>query len=173
MIGRIVLLSMVGTAGAVLGHRTKMPGGILIGAMLTTALWSLAAPDSQPLPDGFRSVGLVLLGIHIGSLLDRRVLARIRRVLPVAAGTILVLIAVSAGLGWALYSWSGEGISAVTVVLGIMPGGASGLGAIAYDLGAEAPLVTSMHTVRMIIVLGALPLVLRWLAGLGRGTHSD
>lgn len=164
---RIVLPLAVGTGGAFLARRIKMPGGSLLGAMLATGILSLLVSDSQPLPDSFRSVALVLLGTYTGSSLDREALGRIRAALPVAAGTILVLIGAAVALGWVLYSRSAREISALTVVLGTMPGGASGLAAVAYDLGAEAEVVVSLHMMRQIIVFGALPLLLRWLATSG------
>jgi membrane AbrB-like protein len=146
-----------------------MPGGSLLGAMLVTGVVSFTLPDAQPLPEGFRWVALLLLGTFTGSSLDREVLGRIRGVLPVAIGTILLLIAAAAGLGWLLYHNSARDVSLATVMLGIMPGGASGLSAAAFDLHAEARLVAAMHMVRQIMVFGALPVLLRWLAGSGLG----
>ncbi len=165
MIARTVLLLSVGSAGALLARRTKMAGGAFLGAMLATGLFSVVLADSQPLPEGFRWVALLLLGIHTGSSVDREVLARIRGVLPVALTMIMLLIAAAVGLGWLLYNnRAASDLSLVTVMLGTMPGGASGLAAVAYDMGADAHLVASLHMVRQIMVFGALPLVLRWLA---------
>jgi membrane AbrB-like protein len=173
MIGWPVALLLVGLAGGLVAHRTKMPGGTLLGAMLATAALSLAAPGSPPLPESLRSLALVLLGIHAGSSVDRLVLARVRRVLPVAWGMMLLLIGTSVVLGWLLYSRSGRDVRPATVMLGIMPGGASGLAAAAYNLGADAPTVASLHMMRQIIVFGLLPLLVRWLAGLSRRSGDD
>lgn len=170
---RVVLLLVTGMAGGALAKRVKMPGGSLLGAMLATGAVSLAASDSQPLPEMFRSAALLLLGIYIGSSMQRDRLMRMRHVLPAALIAILVFIAVGTGLGWVLHRHFAPDISLVTALLGTMPGGASGLTAVAYDLGAEPRLVASLHMVRLMIVFGLLPLVLRRLAGPLQGDHSD
>lgn len=164
MIARTVLLLSVGTGGALLARRIKMPGGAFLGAMLATGLFSVVLADFHPLPEGFRWVALLLLGIYTGSSVDREVLARIQGVLPVALTMIMLLIAAAVGLGWVFYTRAASDLSLVTVMLGTMPGGASGLAAVAYDMGAEAHLVASLHMVRQVMVFGVLPLVLRWLA---------
>lgn len=170
---RVVLLLVTGMAGGALAKRVKMPGGSLLGAMLATGAVSLAASDSQPLPEMFRSAALLLLGISIGSSMQRDRLMRMRHVLPAALIAILVFIAVGTGLGWVLHRHFAPDISLVTALLGTMPGGASGLTAVAYDLGAEPRLVASLHMVRLMIVFGLLPLILRRLAGPLQGDHSD
>ncbi len=170
---RVVLLLVTGMAGGALAKRVKMPGGSLLGAMLATGAVSLAASDSQPLPEMFRSAALLLLGIYIGSSMQRDRLMRMRHVLPAALIAILVFIAVGTGLGWVLHRHFAPDISLVTALLGTMPGGASGLTAVAYDLGAEPRLVASLHMVRLMIVFGLLPLVLRRLARPLQGDHSD
>lgn len=161
---RAVVLLATGLVGAALAKRVKMPGGSLLGAMLATGAVSLAASDSQPLPEIFRSAALLLLGIYIGSSMQRERLMRMRHVLPAALTTILIFIAVGTGLGWVLHRHFAPDISLVTALLGTMPGGASGLTAVAYDFGAEPRLVASLHMVRLMIVFGLLPLVLRRLA---------
>nr|MBC7244813.1 AbrB family transcriptional regulator [Chloroflexota bacterium] len=168
----ILVLLSVGLAGAIVARRIRMPGGTFLGAMIATGVLSLLAPDSQPLPEGFRSIALVLLGISIGASVDRAALFSLRRVLPLAAALIAVLIAASIGLGWIVYTHFTQDISAATILLGIMPGGASGLSAAALDLGAEASIVASLHSVRQFIVFGLLPLLLRWFAQSGRNKHN-
>lgn len=170
---RVVLLLVTGMAGGALAKRVKMPGGSLLGAMLATGAVSLAASDSQPLPEMFRSAALLFLGIYIGSSMQRDRLMGMRHVLPAALIAILVFIAVGTGLGWVLHRHFAPDISLVTALLGTMPGGASGLTAVAYDLGAEPRLVASLHMVRLMIVFGLLPLVLRRLARPLQGDHSD
>lgn len=169
MAERAVLLLAVGTVGASLWRRFQLPGGRFLGALLPTAILSLVMHDPQPLPEVVRWLALLLLGTYTGSTVDRRVLRQIRAALPVAMAGILALIAVAVALGWVLHSQFAGGVSLGTVVLGTMPGGASGLSAVAYDLGADVRLVASLHMVRQIMVYGALPLVLRWLAGFRGG----
>ena len=159
---RLAVLLGAGVAGAYLAVRTRLPGGSFLGAMLATAAVSLSFAEVVTFPPLLRSVGLVLLGIHVGASVERQALLRLRRVLPVALALVLLLIAASLVIGRIVYSFSGDSVSAATIVLGVMPGGASGMAAAAIDLGANVPIVASMHSLRMLIVFGLLPLLLRW-----------
>ena len=161
---RMVLTLVVGFVGGWLARRIRIPGGALIGAMVATGILSLAMAESQPLPYGVRALSLVLLGTYTGSGLQRDSLRLVRPVLPAAFGAILALIAVGCVLGLVLHRHVAPDLAVSTLVLGTMPGGASGLTAIAGDLGEEFALVAAMHMVRLMIVFGLLPLVLARLA---------
>lgn len=160
---RIIVVLAIGAVGGMLARQLKMPGGSLLGAMFATGIFSLLVADTEPLPEGLRSVALLFLGVSIGSSVDRDVLWQIRGVLLPAMSLILILIAVGFGFGWALYYFVPADIYVVTILLGCMPGGASGMAALAGDLDGDVRLVASLHMVRQILVFGILPFVLRWL----------
>lgn len=161
---RILVLLGAGALGAYLATRARMPGGSFLGAMLATGAVSLCLTQAQPFPPLLRSVGLVLLGIHVGASVERQALLRLRRVLPVALCLVLLLIAASLAIGRIVYAISGDGLSQATIMLGVMPGGASGMAAAAIDLGANLPIVASMHSLRILVVFGLLPMLLRGIA---------
>ena len=162
---RIIILLFIGTVGGKVAQYVKMPGGSLLGAMFATGIFSLLASDPAPLPEDFRMVALLLLGVNIGSSVDRDMLRRIRSALIPAMSAILILIAVGFSLGWALYRIAPVDLTVTTILLGSMPGGASGMAAMAGDIGGDVRLVASLHMVRQIIVFGILPFVLRRLVG--------
>lgn len=158
---RVLMLLSAGTLGAWVARRFKIPGGPLLLAMLASGLVSLLSGEGAALPEPLRWVALLLLGTYTGSTVDRDTLRRIASALPLALLLIGVLIAAGLGLGLAVHARAGQGVSLVTVLIGTMPGGASGLSAVAFDLGADPRVVASMHSARMILVYGALPLLLR------------
>lgn len=161
---RVLLMLAVGAGGGLLARRFKMPGGLLLGSMLATAIVSLCLADAQPLPAHLRTLASILLGIESGSTVDWKTLRRMGKTFVFSYSMILVMILISVGLAWMLYRFSDAGLSLMTLVLGVMPGGASGLAAAAYDIpGTEPQIVASLHLVRQIIVLTALPILLRWL----------
>ena len=162
-IDRIIILLAIGTAGSALARYLKLPSGTFIGAMVATGAFSLLVARPEPLPQGFRLVALLLLGVHIGSSVDRAVIRQIVRILPQAMSAILALIAVGFGMGWSVHQIAPTDISGITILLGCMPGGASGMAALAGELGADVRLVASMHIIRQITVFGVLPPFLRWL----------
>jgi membrane AbrB-like protein len=135
----------------------------MLAAMLASGLVSLATGEATQWPDWPRWVALLLLGTYTGSTVDRDTLRRIASALPVLLPLIGVLIAAGLGLGLLVHSRAGDGVALVTVLMGTMPGGASELSAVAFDLGADPRLVASIHSARIILVFGAMPLLLRWM----------
>jgi membrane AbrB-like protein len=170
---RLLLLLAAGTLGAWVARRFKTPGGPLLAAMLAAALVSFSIGEVTHLPEWPRWLALLLLGTYTGSTVDRDTLRRIASALPVLLLLVGVLLAAGLGLGLLVHARAGGGVSPVTVMMGTMPGGASGLSAVAFDLGADPRLVASMHSARMLLVFGAMPLLLRWMVGAGSGGNQE
>ena len=169
----MLLVAMAGALGGLCAKRIRLPGGSFLGALVAAGAVSLGLSKAQPLPGAVRSVALLLLGVYTGSTTDRQSLARLGAVLPWHMCAVLVLMLTSIGLGWLLHTQGPGNVDLVTAALSTMPGGASGLTAMAYDLGADARLVASLHSVRQVAVFGLLPLVLQWsLRGKGDRHHA-
>lgn len=64
---RIIVVLVIGTVGGMLAKYAKMPGGSLLGAVFAAVIFSLLVADPELLPEGFRSVALLFLGVSIGS----------------------------------------------------------------------------------------------------------
>lgn len=163
----VVILLAIGTAGGLAARQMKVPGGSLLGAILSVGAYSLAVKP-QPMPEHFRSAALVLLGVSLGPAMDRETLWKVRAKLPAAFLVILVFLGASIALGLALHWFAPSSIKAVTTVLGCMPGGASGSMAMAPDVGADIKIVAALHILRQIIVFATLPLILGALVRLFR-----
>jgi membrane AbrB-like protein len=131
--------------------------------MLAGGAVSLVLSEYQPLPAGLRSAGLVLLGTYVGSSLDRQDSRLVRPELP-SALAILALVTAGCASGLIVHPYLAPDLAVGTVILGTMPGGISGLTAVAGDLGAEFGLVASIRMVRLMAVFGLLPLVLARIA---------
>ena len=161
---RLVVLLVAGAMGACIAVRIRMPGGSFLGAMLVTAAISLSFAEGVTVPTHLRSMALILVGVGVGASVKREEVLRLRSVLPVAMVLVLVFIAAAVGIGQIVVAVSGDVVSPATLVLGVMPGGASGLAAAAIDLGADVAIMASMHSLRLLVVCGLLPAVLRWLS---------
>jgi membrane AbrB-like protein len=98
-----------------------------------------------------------VVGVSMGSLVDlatlRTVAANWLPVLLVTVGTLL--LSLLAGLVLRLQ----PGISPVTGAFALIAGGASGIVALARDLGADDRVVTIVQYLRVLLVLLAMPLV--------------
>lgn len=150
----------VGLLGGLLGIRLRLPAGALIGSMLAVAALGLAGHPSEPVPPILRNLGKILVGTVVGSAVTVSTLREIR---PAALPALLVaVLLIGAGLlgGWLLSYLSGMDLA--TALFATAPGGSAEMTAAAEDMKANAAIVAALQTVRIIIVIAAVPTLLRW-----------
>ena len=118
-------------------------------------------------PAGWRIAAQVLVGTAVGAAIEEGVLREfLGVVVPGALAVVSIIgIGVAAGL---LIGGTGH-LDHVSAVLGMVPGGVGEMVASATALHANVPVVASMHVVRLVISLAALPLMIRCVTGLTRG----
>lgn len=153
----------VGALGAWSAHRYRLPGGVLVWALVPVAVVSLVAPDAQPFDRHAMQVAQIAIGTVVGAGVRRRSLVAVRRaIVPVAATIALVLLA-AAATGVAL--WRAAGMAPLTALLASIPGSASDIVAVALELGADAGIVAGFQLVRQVAVLTVVGTALGRLAG--------
>ena len=77
-------------------------------------------------------------------------------------GSIAVIVIVAIGLGSGVLMAVTNVLDPTVAVFGTIPGGVGEMVAAATALGADTPLVAAMHLARLLVVLGTLPLFVRW-----------
>jgi membrane AbrB-like protein len=157
MIDTLVVLA-VGAAGGILGARLRIPGGSLIGAMAAVGAVQILSAAQLAIAPYWATLGQILVGAVIGSSIDRRMIMEFRRVL--GPGTMAVATMVGGGLligiGFTVLGFADP----LTSLFGLAPGGFAEMTAAAVALGANGPLVATIHLVRVIAVLVLLPVLL-------------
>jgi membrane AbrB-like protein len=120
-------------------------------------LHALTAPRELEMSPLLFRVGQALVGVVIGALVKLPTLARLATdwpsVLLVTVGTLV--ISVLAGRLLALH----RDVSPVTGAFALVAGGASGIVALARELGADDRVVTVVQYLRVLLVLLAMPVV--------------
>jgi membrane AbrB-like protein len=162
---------LAGTAAAsVLFGVLQLPSAVLFGSLVAGMLHALLASAELEMPPLAFRVGQALVGAVIGALVQLPTLARIASgwpsVLLVTLGTLV--ISVVAGRLLALH----RDVSAATGAFALVAGGASGIVALARELGADDRVVTIVQYLRVLLVLLAMPLVTSFVfhPPSGRGT---
>jgi len=155
----LLLLTMLGVTGAVVGWLIRLPAPQFLGPMLVTLALTWSLPFRLEVPHIVYAGGMVLLGLVIAGRFDVGQARLMGRVSLVKAGLVLGLIIISLGLGF-IFSLM-TGVSAVTAVLGAAPGGMEVMVATAPELGADSGLVLAMQLIRWFAVL----LIGPWVAG--------
>jgi membrane AbrB-like protein len=165
-------------------------GAVLVVAVVAGALLSLLGVPSAPLFGGLvaglgrallgrtqltlpRPAGIgaqAVIGVSIGALVQTGTLRTIaEHWLPVLAVTVAtLLVSLVAGQLMRLQ----RGISPVTGAFSMIAGGASGITAMARDLGADEQVVAVLQYLRVLLIVVAMPIVATTVYGASAGAGT-
>lgn len=151
-----------------------LPSATLFAALLVGVGYALTVAGRRPLalPRPGMTTGQALLGVALGTSVDADTLSAVGADwLPVALVTIATLVvSLGAGLGMARVT----GLDRPTACLGLIAGGASGIVAMADELGADGRLVAFMQYLRVLVVVLIAPLVAHLvISGGGAATEVE
>lgn len=149
-----LLLVVTAVLSAVLAA-LQVPSPVLFAAVVGAMAHALTSPTLLALPDRAMRVAQGLVGITVGALVD---LATLRRLGSEAVPVVLVVVAtlvLSTGAGRVLALR--RDVSPTTGVFSLVAGGASGVVAVAHDLGADDRVVTVVQYLRVLVVLLTMP----------------
>ena len=163
----LVVVTVVLTIGAA---QLSIPSPGLFVALFVAVVFALAgwAPASG-LPKRLGIASQAILGVEIGTLVQRDTLATLGdNWLPVVLACLGTLV-LSIGAG-ALLGLRGD-VDSLTGALALVAGGASGLVAIAQELGGDERVVAVVQYLRVVLVTTTMPLVAT-LVFSARGTDA-
>lgn len=136
----------------------RVPSAVLFGSLLGGMTHALTSPTQLKVPPLAFRLGQAIVGTTIGTLISVEALRRIGdEIVPILLVTVGT-IAVSLLAGWTLALR--RDVSLVTGAFSLIAGGASGVVAMARDLGADERVVTVVQYLRVLLVLVTLPLVM-------------
>jgi membrane AbrB-like protein len=127
----------------------------MIGALAGAALFNIFSGGNAWVPDQTKLLVQIIAGSFIGIAMERRDLARLPKLIkPMRVmGAGFLLLNITAGFLMAALS----PLDLVTALMSAVPGGVNETPVIAADMGADAPKVAVMQTLRLIFGLGAFP----------------
>ncbi|MEU1804719.1 AbrB family transcriptional regulator [Streptomyces sp. NPDC019937] len=156
-------LAVIAVAGSWAGRRLRVPTPLLIGPMLA----ALVATLSGAVP-GFAPVGMlqnlvfVLVGLDVGVRFTRQTLIRVRRLLlPITACMAAVCLGCT-GLAWIFAGLTRTPFA--DAYLATTPGGINAVLATAVSSHADVALVSTVQSLRLLVVVLVTPLITRRLA---------
>src|SRR5436853_4520856 len=155
--GDWALVAVATVGGGWLAGRAGLPSGDLFVAMLVGLAYALAAPGRFVLPPiGFR-LGQAVTGVAIGTFLESSTLTGLgSRWIPVVLVSLATLgVTIVAGVLLARV----VRVDRATASLGMVAGGASGIVAMADELGADDRLVAFMQYLRVLVVTLLTPVL--------------
>jgi membrane AbrB-like protein len=134
-----------------------VPSAVLFASLLGGMAHALTSPTVLALPPWSFRIGQALIGITIGALISLSAIADLGSALVPIVLVTLATIAVSLVAGRLLALR--DDVSEVTGAFSLIAGGASGVVAVARELGADERVVTVIQYLRVFVVLVTLPLV--------------
>lgn len=151
-----LLAAAIGTAAVALAG---LSAPALFGSLLGGMTYALFAPrrltlPTMPGPAATLAQGMV--GVSIGAYVDAATAAELAAhggpILAVCGATVAASLALGAVL-------ARHGVSLATGMFAMICGGASGVSAIALELGADDRVVSVVQYLRVVIVVAGMPLV--------------
>jgi len=167
---RFSLTLLVCAAGGLLARRCKIPGGMLVGALIAAALLNVLTPYGY-MPQAGRFAAQVAAGAYIGALFDHEQLRSIRRVWK--PYLLILAFFLTANLLAGFLIWKTGACGLMTALLCCVPGGMSDTPLIAADLGADVGTVAILQFVRMVTGVVIMPSVIALLVPAGGPARPD
>jgi uncharacterized protein len=154
-------LAVAGT-GVVVSAWLRMPAGALLVPMVGGALVEGGGLAHLTLPPWLLALSYAFLGWSVGLGFTRAILAHARRALPQVLLATFAIIAVSGGLAVVLVR--AAGIDPLTAYLATSPGGMDTVAIIASSSAVDISFVMALQTLRLVIVIIAVPPLARLIA---------
>ena len=141
---------------------SKLPGGMMRGALLSSALLFGTASVNVRLPPAFANLGMIVLGIVIGSRFSGMEKTEIRQLFAASFNAFILGTAAAASIGYALYLLTGIGLS--KIALAFVPGAMEAMTVVSFVLGVDPTYVAAHHVMRFLFIAVSVPFIAKWLA---------
>lgn len=162
--GELALLVAASTAAAVIAYRVRLPGGLIVGAMVTSGFLHGAGWVHINLPPAIIIASFVGLGALIGSRFLGTDLARLRELAHAAFGALFVGTSVAAAFALAT-AWLFS-LSFADVLIAYAPGGLEAMTILAFALHLDPAFVGAHHLWRFLYVSVMMPVAVAYVARL-------
>ncbi len=152
----------VAAVGGLIGIKVGLPQGALLGALIAIIIVNTTGILATPrLPAPLLFAMYVLIGLELGAGVDRSTFGALSKAwLPaVLFVTLLLAVTVVSSLIMAKFF----GLDLATALFGTSPGALSGITAMARQEGANAVVVAAFHTLRVVAIVVATPIIYRIL----------
>lgn len=152
----LFLTLLVAAIGGMLFLVLKIPGSLMVGAMLATILFH-ALTGSGEIPGGASVLVQFLLGTYIGSMLHREDLRKLRQLWAPALLLLLSMTAYAIVTG--VFFAKAAGCDLMTALYSTAPGGMVEVCLFAGDMGGNTSVIAAFHTLRTGILYLAVPVI--------------
>ncbi|MEN1969225.1 AbrB family transcriptional regulator [Lentibacillus sp. N15] len=151
----ILLFAVVGIALAFLGSKIRFPTAVLLGPAVGTAVLQAFGMEGPNLPPVVISLSQLMIGTHVGLMLQVNQIQQKVRTIGLAVGSGLMLLIGSIVLGMVLTKI--QPVTHATSLLSLAPGGMDQMGIIAHEIHADLSMVSGYQLFRTFFIYFAVP----------------
>jgi membrane AbrB-like protein len=151
-------------AGALVGwlvERTRLPAGLLIGAMLPSAVLHGSGMLEAQMPAPLAAAAFLGLGAYVGLRFLGISPAILWRTAPAALASFAITMAIA--LAGALSTWALIGVPLAAALVAFAPGALEGMTALAFSLHLDPAYVGAHHLARFLGITLCLPALAAWM----------
>jgi len=142
--------------------RLRVPGGMMIGAVIGACLLGIATGQSH-MPAPAKTLAQIIAGAFIGSGITRDDVREMKTVVRPALILIPCLLLLNIASGLLIHHVSS--LDLMTALMCCVPGGISDIPMIAADMGADPSVVVTFQFIRLVLGIGCFPLMIRFVTG--------
>jgi membrane AbrB-like protein len=157
----LFILLIAAACASFLMERLRVPGGWMLGGLVTTAALLLGGVVEAGLPDFLVVPCTIALAAIAGSRIRPGDLAVLPRIAGPALGAFAIAGIVSAASAGAVTVVLG--VSFLQTLLAFAPGALDALIILAYQMNIDPAYVAAHHMARFLALVAAVPLLARWL----------
>ena len=154
----MVLTLLAAAIGGLILLKLKVPGGMLVGAILGVAILNITTQQATFYSEG-RLIAQVLTGAYIGCMVTREDVCHLPKLIGPYFTVITSFLVLNLCMGTIFCRISDFDL--LTCLFCTAPGGVSDMPLIAMDMGADGSAVAIMQFVRMLFGLGCLPTIIK------------
>ncbi|MBC2578763.1 AbrB family transcriptional regulator [Clostridium sp. DJ247] len=150
----LFLTLAIGSVFGLAAAKMKIPGGLMVGAIVGVAALNIFFGTTY-IPKQTKLFVQIIAGAFIGCVMEKSDVKRLPKIVQPAIIMLLGLLVLNLSAGFLIYVVSP--LDLVTSLMSVVPGGISDTPIIAADMGADAPKIAVMQTVRQILGIGVFP----------------
>lgn len=157
----LIILTLCGVAGYLLGRVLRLPARNLLGPMLVSAVVHLMGWTEMPPPNEIVNLAQLFIGTVIGCRFAGLDAISILRILWIGLGATVLMIGIT--VIFATIMGMMTDLEPLMVVLAFAPGGLAEMALVALAMRADVAYVATHHVVRLAFVVLLAPFAFKFL----------
>lgn len=171
MLPDVFLFAGVGIVLAYVGSKIRFPTAVLLGPAIGTASLQAFGIEGPGLPSVLTNMAQLMIGTHIGLMLQADQIRQKIRMIFLAIGSGLLLLV--GGVVLSVLLTYIQPVTSATSLLSLAPGGMDQMGIIAHEIGADLSLVSGYQLFRTFFIYFAVTPFMKLLFKYGKKRENE